>query len=92
MSWVSFVCNGCVHEEFILIENICAVFDWLLLFQGEPGSALSLPKCEPGEYLTSDGKQLICVKFGKLYNTSPARVLLFLSTLLMVTMLFRLSL
>lgn len=58
-----------MHEEFILIENSWTVFDWLLSFQGEPGSALSLPKCEPGEYLTSDGKQLICVKFGTLCNT-----------------------
>lgn len=33
--------------------------------RGEPGPTLSLPKCEPGEYLTSDGKKLICVKFGK---------------------------
>ncbi|XP_078347015.1 uncharacterized protein LOC144632279 isoform X1 [Oculina patagonica] len=33
--------------------------------RGEAGPALSLPKCEPGEYLTSDGKQLLCVKFGR---------------------------
>lgn len=33
--------------------------------RGEAAPALSLPKCEQGEYLTSDGKQLICVKFGK---------------------------
>lgn len=45
-------------------------FDWLISFQGEAGPALSLPKCEPGEYLTSDGKQLLCVKFGTLCNTS----------------------
>ena len=80
-----------MHEEFILIKNTCTVFDWLLSFQGEPGSALSLPKCEPGEYLTSDGKQLLCVKFGTLCNTY-IRVLLFPSTLLTVTMLFSFSL
>ena len=50
------------------------VFDWLLSFQGEPGLAFSLPKCEPGEYLTSDGKQLICVKFGTLCNTDLSHV------------------
>lgn len=81
-----------MHRVFILIENSCVVFDWLLSFQGEPGLAFSLPKCEPGEYLTSDGKQLICVKFGTLCDTwdmCPAIPLY--STLLMVTMLFRLS-
>ncbi|XP_029190964.1 thrombospondin-type laminin G domain and EAR repeat-containing protein-like isoform X1 [Acropora millepora] len=33
--------------------------------RGEAGPPLSLPKCAPGEYVTSDGKQLLCVPFGK---------------------------
>ena len=49
-------------------ENVCH-FGWQLSFQGEPGSAIVLPKCGPGEYITSDGKQLTCVKFGMLCNT-----------------------
>lgn len=52
-------------------------FDWLILFQGETGPQITLPKCEPGEYLTSDGKQLICVKFGTLCNKYNDVTLLF---------------
>lgn len=33
--------------------------------RGEQGPQISLPICEPGEYVTSDGKQLKCVKFGE---------------------------
>lgn len=33
--------------------------------KGESAPTLSLPKCQPGEYLTSDGKQLLCFPFGK---------------------------
>jgi len=62
-------------------------FGWQLSFQGEPGSAIVLPKCGPGEYITSDGKQLTCVKFGMLCNTCMRSGLPVY--FLMVTMLFR---
>ncbi|XP_048575803.1 thrombospondin-type laminin G domain and EAR repeat-containing protein isoform X1 [Nematostella vectensis] len=31
--------------------------------KGDPGALVSLPRCGAGEYLTSDGRRLLCVKF-----------------------------
>ncbi|XP_068674815.1 leucine-rich repeat LGI family member 2-like isoform X1 [Montipora foliosa] len=41
--------------------------------KGESSSAMVLPKCGPGEYLTSDGKQLLCIPFGKEVCTAVSR-------------------
>ena len=66
--FLSFLFTTNVKSFTRLIHIVKSLYDHF--FQGEAGPPLSLPKCAPGEYVTSDGKQLLCVPFGTSCNNN----------------------